>query len=141
MLKHGGPKLFRRARPFFLGLILGQFSIAGLWLIIEFLRALRIMWVFGSEKGVHMPDWALRFALGCYLVWAAPVAAAPYAAAPSAATPCCCCPLWISLAWYTPRLLPKKILGLLSILPLLGKTTAAKAAISLHSALFWGKCC
>ena len=76
MLKHGGPKLFRRARPFFLGLILGQFSIAGLWLIIEFLRALRIMWVFGSEKGVHMPDWALRFALGCTLVWAAPVAAA-----------------------------------------------------------------
>ena len=34
------------------------------------------MWFFGFEKGVHMPDWALRFALGCCLVWAVPLAAA-----------------------------------------------------------------
>ncbi len=36
VMKYGGPRLFRRARPFFLGLILGQFSIAGIWLIIDF---------------------------------------------------------------------------------------------------------
>jgi hypothetical protein len=35
VMKYGGPVLFRRARPFFLGLILGQFVIAGLWLVID----------------------------------------------------------------------------------------------------------
>ena len=35
VLKYGGPGLYRRTRPFFLGLILGQFFCAGLWLIID----------------------------------------------------------------------------------------------------------
>ncbi len=36
ILRYGGPKLYRNARPFFLGLILGQFTVSGLWLIIDF---------------------------------------------------------------------------------------------------------
>ncbi len=36
ILKYGGPKLYRRGRPFFLGLILGQVSCAGMWLVIDF---------------------------------------------------------------------------------------------------------
>ena len=40
LLKYGGDKLYRRARPFFLGLILGQFSCAGLWLVIDFLTGM-----------------------------------------------------------------------------------------------------
>jgi hypothetical protein len=35
LLKYGGPTLFQRAKPFFLGLILGQFTCAGVWLIID----------------------------------------------------------------------------------------------------------
>ena len=35
ILKYGGPKLYRVLRPFFLGLILGGFASAGLWLIID----------------------------------------------------------------------------------------------------------
>lgn len=35
ILKYGGPKWFRLSRPFFLGLILGQFTVAGVWLIID----------------------------------------------------------------------------------------------------------
>jgi len=34
-LKYGGPTLYRAARPFFLGLILGQISVSGLWLVID----------------------------------------------------------------------------------------------------------
>ncbi|MFH1567423.1 MAG: DUF6785 family protein [Gemmatimonadota bacterium] len=36
VMKYGGPRLFRVTRPFFLGLIMGQFVIAGLWLIIDY---------------------------------------------------------------------------------------------------------
>ena len=36
ILKYGGPVLFRRAKPFFFGLILGQFTVAGLWLIVDY---------------------------------------------------------------------------------------------------------
>lgn len=36
ILKYGGPRLYRRLRPFFLGLTLGAFTSAGLWLIIDF---------------------------------------------------------------------------------------------------------
>ena len=36
ILKYGGASLYRRARPFFLGLILGQISVAGLWLVIDY---------------------------------------------------------------------------------------------------------
>ena len=35
VLKYGGPSLYRAARPFFLGLILGQISVSGLWLVID----------------------------------------------------------------------------------------------------------
>lgn len=35
IVKYGGPSLFTRARPFFLGLIVGQFTCAGIWLVID----------------------------------------------------------------------------------------------------------
>ena len=35
IIKYGGPRIYRGARPFFLGLIAGQFVIAGLWLVID----------------------------------------------------------------------------------------------------------
>ncbi len=35
MLKYGGVRLFRQGRPFFLGLILGQYSAAALWFLID----------------------------------------------------------------------------------------------------------
>lgn len=35
VLKYGGPRLYRRTRPFFLGMILGQFVCAGMWLLID----------------------------------------------------------------------------------------------------------
>lgn len=35
VVRYGGPKLYHNTRPFFLGLILGQFVIAGLWLVID----------------------------------------------------------------------------------------------------------
>lgn len=35
ILKYGGVKLFRRFRPFFFGLILGQFGAAGLWTVVD----------------------------------------------------------------------------------------------------------
>ena len=36
ILKYGGVPQFRRLRPFFLGLILGQISCAGLWTLVDF---------------------------------------------------------------------------------------------------------
>jgi hypothetical protein len=36
VLKYGGPMMYTSTRPFFLGLILGQICVAGLWLIIDF---------------------------------------------------------------------------------------------------------
>ena len=36
VLTYGGPRLYRATRPFFLGLIVGQFFVAGLWLCIDF---------------------------------------------------------------------------------------------------------
>ena len=36
ILKYGGARLYLRLRPFFLGLVLGAFGSAGLWLIIDF---------------------------------------------------------------------------------------------------------
>ncbi|MFQ6131567.1 MAG: DUF6785 family protein [Armatimonadota bacterium] len=35
ILRYGGLKAFRQMRPFFLGLILGQFTCNGLWLIVD----------------------------------------------------------------------------------------------------------
>ena len=48
VMKYGGPALYRRARPFFLGLILGQFVISGVWLIIDFFTGMtdnRVFWI------------------------------------------------------------------------------------------------
>jgi len=36
VLKYGGPGLYRSTRPFFLGLIMGQIFVAGMWLVIDF---------------------------------------------------------------------------------------------------------
>jgi len=35
-LKYGGVKLYRTLKPLFLGLILGQISCAGMWMVIDF---------------------------------------------------------------------------------------------------------
>ena len=35
VLKYGGAKLYERTKPFFMGLIMGQLAIGGLWLIID----------------------------------------------------------------------------------------------------------
>ena len=48
VLKYGGPRLYQKTRPFFLGLILGQFFCAGLWLIIDYFTGMtdnNIYWV------------------------------------------------------------------------------------------------
>ena len=36
ILKYGGVRVYRAGRPFFLGLILGQISCAGMWMIIDY---------------------------------------------------------------------------------------------------------
>jgi len=35
LIKYGGPRMARRARPFFLGLVIGQVAITSLWLILD----------------------------------------------------------------------------------------------------------
>ena len=48
ILRYGGPALFKSAQPFFLGMILGQFAVAGLWLIIDYFTGMtdnNIYWV------------------------------------------------------------------------------------------------
>ncbi|MFT5376063.1 MAG: hypothetical protein ACI906_002897 [Candidatus Latescibacterota bacterium] len=48
IMKYGGPSLFRRAKPFFLGLIVGQFTGAGLWLVIDYLTGMSdnvVFWI------------------------------------------------------------------------------------------------
>ncbi|MFA5394138.1 MAG: DUF6785 family protein [Candidatus Ratteibacteria bacterium] len=37
LLRYGGPKIYENSKPFFFGLILGQYSIAVTWFIINFL--------------------------------------------------------------------------------------------------------
>ncbi len=46
ILRYGGPRLFLRLRPFFLGMILGQFVVAGLWIVIDYLTGMRDNMVF-----------------------------------------------------------------------------------------------
>ena len=41
ILKYGGPKLFTKLRPFFLGLILGEFANYGVWMIIDAITGVR----------------------------------------------------------------------------------------------------
>jgi len=48
VMKYGGPRLYRSTRPFFLGLIAGQFVIAGLWLLIDYFTGMtdnRVFWI------------------------------------------------------------------------------------------------
>jgi hypothetical protein len=35
VLNYGGPKLYERTKPFFMGIILGQFVAAGFWLLVD----------------------------------------------------------------------------------------------------------
>jgi hypothetical protein len=34
-LKYGGPRTYALTRPFFIGVVIGQFVAAGLWLVID----------------------------------------------------------------------------------------------------------
>jgi len=48
VMKYGGPALYRKTRPFFLGLIMGQFVIAGLWLTIDYFTGMTdnvVFWI------------------------------------------------------------------------------------------------
>jgi hypothetical protein len=48
ILKYGGPSFYRLARPFFLGLIAGQFAVSGMWLVIDYFTGMTgnsIYWV------------------------------------------------------------------------------------------------
>jgi hypothetical protein len=40
VLKYGGPGLYNRTKPFFLGLILGQIFVSGMWLIIDYITGM-----------------------------------------------------------------------------------------------------
>ena len=40
ILKFGGPALFQRLKPFFIGLVAGQFSSMGFWVIVDFLTGM-----------------------------------------------------------------------------------------------------
>ncbi len=35
VLKYGGPGVYAKTRPFFLGVVLGQFVVGGMWLVID----------------------------------------------------------------------------------------------------------
>jgi hypothetical protein len=48
VLRYGGPQLYHRTRPFFLGLIAGQFAVAGLWLVIDYFTGMTdnvVFWI------------------------------------------------------------------------------------------------
>ena len=36
ILKYGGPRLYRKLRPFFLGLVVGHVAVAGMWLVVDY---------------------------------------------------------------------------------------------------------
>ena len=35
VLKYGGPRMYAQSRPFFLGVVLGQFVVGGFWLVVD----------------------------------------------------------------------------------------------------------
>ena len=41
VLKYGGVKIYKKTRYFFLGLVLGQFATAGIWLVIDFITKMQ----------------------------------------------------------------------------------------------------
>ncbi len=48
VLKYGGAHLYRATRPFFLGMIVGQFAAAGTWLIIDYFTGMTdnvVFWI------------------------------------------------------------------------------------------------
>jgi hypothetical protein len=48
VLRYGGPRLYRVSRPFFLGLILGHFTVAGAWLVVDYFTGMTdnsLMWL------------------------------------------------------------------------------------------------
>ena len=48
VLKYGGPQLYRATRPFFLGMIVGQFAVAATWLIIDYFTGMTdnvVFWI------------------------------------------------------------------------------------------------
>ena len=48
VLRYGGPKLYAKSRPLFLGFILGQFTCSGTWLLIDLLTGMtgnRLFWI------------------------------------------------------------------------------------------------
>jgi hypothetical protein len=49
VLKYGGPALYRRAIPFFLGMILGEIVPAGIWLVIDYFTGMN-----GNVLGTFM---------------------------------------------------------------------------------------
>ena len=40
ILKFGGPALFQRLKPFFIGLVAGQFSSMGFWVVVDYLTGM-----------------------------------------------------------------------------------------------------
>ena len=46
VMKYGGPQLFRATRPFFLGLIAGQYVTAGVWLVVDYFTGMTDNTVF-----------------------------------------------------------------------------------------------
>ena len=41
ILRWGGMRMFRQARPFFLGLVLGEFVVAGVWIVVDSITGVR----------------------------------------------------------------------------------------------------
>jgi hypothetical protein len=46
VLRYGGPKWYRRTRPFFLGMILGQYVSGGLWIVIDRFTGMQANYLF-----------------------------------------------------------------------------------------------
>lgn len=46
VLRYGGPKWYRKTRPFFLGMILGQYLSGGLWIVIDGFTGMRGNYLF-----------------------------------------------------------------------------------------------